>query len=326
MFGKALSFVVFFIVAAFLLYGVYKLTNSDEFFPVFRNSITFRGPLSGLVTGTTTPSSGTSAGVNQQEQEPQRTAPSYSYTPPQNSVQPTAPTQQITPPQGFTVAELSPFYKKVQIYGVTPVSNYSNSPGQFSLSTDYSLEGGVNITGWRLRVNKGGEVMIPQAVEDFDLSRPFVQNDIVLGKGEYLYAYGTKSPMGGYNIRLNQCSGYLNDLYHPVPSFSYSCPSKNRSDYINFSGRCQSFILSLGSCEEPTAQELNQFSTPNDLGCRSYLDTLNYHGCYRKNRYSENFFSNEWRVWLERDMPFDREHDRVLLLDSKGLLVNEYVY
>ena len=95
---------------------------------------------------------------------------------------------------------------------------------------------------------------------------------------------------------------------------------------MNFSGRCQSFILSLGSCEEPTPSELNEYSVENDLGCRSYLDTLNYTGCYRTYRYTANFFSNEWRIWLNQAMPFDQQHDRVLLFDRNGLLVNEYVY
>ena len=329
MLGRAFSFVVFFIIAGLLLYGVYKVTGGDEYFHLFRTGFQYQGPFAGLGSGTTTPSSsGTGTPIKVSQTQPSRppSQPSYTYTAPAGQQPSSQIGPQLTPPEGFSTDDLSPFYGKVRTSWVRPASLWRDDPGEFSLSADYSLEGGVDITGWRLRVNKGGEAVIPQAVEDFDPTLPSKESDITLGRGEYLYAYGTKSPLGGRNLRLNACTGYLNDIYHPAPSFPNSCPSRNRSDFANFSGRCQSFIFSLGSCEEPTPQELNKYSLANDLGCRSYLDTLNYNGCYRKYRYTANFFSNEWRAWLNQAMPFDQQHDRVLLFDRNNLLVNEYIY
>ncbi len=323
--GRILPFIIFFLVATFLLYGVYKITGGDEFLPILRGTFEYQGPLSGSTeTGAEVPASesGTSVEVNRGTTSGQ---PSPSYTSPSTQQPLPRPAPQPTPLQGFSVADLSPFYKKVRVSNVRAVSYYSGDPGKFSLIADYSLEGSVNVTGWKLRVNKGGEVVVPQAVEDINLTQPSQVGDIILDKGQTLRAYGTQSPFSK-NVRLNKCMGYLNEIYHPTPSFPSSCPTKNRSDYINFSGRCQTFIRSLSSCETPTPQELNQYSLPNDLGCRSYLDTLNYNGCYQKYRYTANFFSKEWRVWLNQAMPFDQEHDRVLLLDQNGLIVNEYIY
>lgn len=239
--------------------------------------------------------------------------------------EPTKSPVTVTPPQGFTIDELSPYYRKVRITSVYP-SYSSRSPRIFSLRANLSGNDSVKVSGWFLKNNKNNKVIIPQAIH---LYNPFSflgnQSDIVLSANHTVNVYFSKSPFGN-NLRLNKCTGYLNNTYEAKPSFPNNCPSVRRSEIVSFPGECQSFILSLRRCEEPTGNELNLFTLPNNLACHDFLGEINYRGCYNNYSSDADFLSREWRVWLNRGFNLDSLHDRVLLFDEKGLLVSEYVY
>lgn len=244
--------------------------------------------------------------------------------PPQEPREPEKP--QITPPKGFSLSELSPHYDKIRIENVSPPSSYYwyTALSKFSLRGDYSLSEKVDVTGWRVRGNKKRDVVIPQAVADFGLYNQ--QNvNVFLEKGSVATFFSSQSPIGK-NLRLNKCTGYLNNSYKFDPSLPNNCPSIDRSDVISFSGKCQTFIFSLYGCREPSSMEKNELSGTNDVACRAFLDDLNYGGCYRKYGKNIDFFSGEWYVWMNLEMPFDSAHDRILLFDKQGLLVDEYIY
>jgi len=235
------------------------------------------------------------------------------------------PKEQIIPPKGFTVSQLSPYYKKVKIQSVYG-SQYIGSISTFTLYADYGNKDSINITGWRIKGNIE-EILVPQAIADYSFYGSLYPGDIALASGDYLYAYGNNSPAGG-NFRLNKCIGYLNNTYNfnrPLPG---SCPSiKNSSEISTFPGDCQSFIYSLsGSCRIPNANEVNRFTSQIYEGCRRYLDNFNYGSCYKAHRSDADFFSREWRVWIGRQFSFDPRHDLILLFDRNGLLVDIYIY
>lgn len=231
----------------------------------------------------------------------------------------------IQPPTGFTVSQLSPFYKKLQVSGIVAPTLYGNTVSQFTLRADSIGTSTVNVTGWFVRSNQKGEYYIPQAIRVYNPFGPWTQQDIVLGQGDYVYVYSNKSPISK-NLRLNKCTGYLNNQYDFSPDITNSCPSINRSEIITFSGECQTFLNSISGCREITATEKNRFSGYNNISCRNFLDTINFGGCYNKYSGDKDFLSHEWRVWAGAQMPFDRQHDRILLFDGDGLLVNEYLY
>lgn len=243
----------------------------------------------------------------------------YNYQPTYSP--PPQPT--ITPPAGFTRSELSPDYQQVRIGYVTP-SYYSGFPSQVSLSVNYSLNGKLDITGWQIETNHGN-VLIPQAIADYTPSGLAAPGDIVLGSNQTVNIYSSYSPFGR-NIRLNECTGFLNNTYVFSPSLPDNCPYPDRSAIGSFSGACQSYIFSLGSCSEPSANDVNRFGGPNDAACQQYLSEINYTSCYNRYRSDANFFSNEWRIWLGASLPLDSQHDRVMLLDRRGLLVDLYAY
>ncbi len=228
----------------------------------------------------------------------------------------------ITPPAGFTADQISPSYRFVRVSGVSPMWNWT-SVGQFSLQADWSLKKGIDITGWRVRSNRG-EVLVPQAVSNYDPSGLSPAGDIVLSPGAQATFYSSASPMG-QNFRMNKCVGYLNNTYKFNPSISSYCPNMyDRSEITGFSGKCQNLIFSLGGCSTPSAEQLNSVSY--EPACREFLDRFNYTGCYRKFFSNADFFSNEWKIWLGSTLFFDSSHDKVQLFDKDGLLVDQYIY
>ncbi len=231
----------------------------------------------------------------------------------------------IIPPSGFSLTQLSPYYDKVRLESVMRSYDDYYSQAYFTVRPDYALEGSVNVTGWKIKGNRGAEVVIPHGIADYGIQGFLESRDIELSKGSYITVYSGKSA-NNQNFRLNKCTGYLNNHYSFKPSLPNSCPSVDRNLIVSFSGRCQSFIYSIGTCREPSANEKNQFSLPEDKECNVFLNSLNYGGCYAKHRYDADFFSGEWRAWVDQQFPFDKEHDRILLYDRNGLLVDEYVY
>ena len=59
---------------------------------------------------------------------------------------------QPVPPVGFTVSDLSPYYKKVRVGSVRPPKGLDL--GSFEIRGESSLKEGVNVSGWRIKNNK----------------------------------------------------------------------------------------------------------------------------------------------------------------------------
>ncbi len=235
---------------------------------------------------------------------------------------PSAPKPSVTPPEGFTAAQLSPWYGQIKISGVSPSGSW-NGTSQFTLGANGTLQEGIDITGWEMKSNKG-DLLIPGAIANYTPGGFAVSGDITLTTGTYATLYSSASPIGK-NVRLNECIGYLNNIYKFDPSLPSNCPSMyNRSEIATFSGQCQNLIFSLGSCAAPTPAQWN--SVAGEPECQSFLNRFNYSNCYWKHVSEANFFSNEWRGWLGTPFLFDPSHDRILLLDKNGLLVDQYVY
>lgn len=228
------------------------------------------------------------------------------------------------PPPGFTASQLSPFYQKVRIGGVNRGFGFNGISSIYLSVSD--LREAVNVTGWLIRSNKGTILTIPKAIADYKPVSSPVESDIILNPGDYLNIYDTVTSFG-FNLRLNKCTGYLNNNFDFDPELPRACPFVERSEIVSLSGKCQSFILSLGGCRQPTADELNSFS--NESACISYLNTVNYGNCYNRYRSDADFFSREWRISMGRNFNaanLDSQHDRILLFDKRGLLVDEYIY
>ncbi|MEK7657959.1 MAG: hypothetical protein AAB366_02070 [Patescibacteria group bacterium] len=229
-------------------------------------------------------------------------------------------------PLGFKREELSSYFQKIRISSVSP-SSWSSYPASLRLYSYIQKGESINITGWKIKSNQRS-FEIFKSIDIYRLEGPFDETDIILPQNGSLTIYGAKNPFNK-NLRLNKCSGYLNNLYDFNPDLPRNCPLISRESYKNLSGECQSYIMSLGSCEIPSADNYNSFpGTDQGNTCRAYLNTISYGNCFNKYRNDGDFLLNEWWLWIDKNTfdIFDLRHDAVRLFDKEGKLVDQYVY
>ncbi len=223
-------------------------------------------------------------------------------------------------PAGFTAAHLSPYFGKVEITSLRRPTS-AGTGGGFTLQADFTLNELLDITNWRIKSNKS-ELTIKGGSSDI----PPVNLKRIILRPRTSAVFYTDINSFVKNVELNKCTGYLNNTYNFSPKLPTNCPRPERSDFITFSGECQSFIQSLSSCEQPTSAELNRFTRPSDISCHEFLESLNYGNCVREHSADPDFYSYGWRIWMSEKLPFDPRHDRLLLFDENGLIVDEYIY
>jgi len=225
-------------------------------------------------------------------------------------------------PKGYTLQDLSPYFHKVKIGSVTPGSVYSS--GQISLySSSYGQStSSIDVSGWVLQARQGSQI-VPQAIDVFDPSGLTAETDIWLRGGDMVYIYTTKSVIGK-NLRLNKCIGYIQNINHFVPALPTNCPYPDRSQISGFSGQCQNYILSLGSCRLP---DINNAKIPaNDYACQAYLnDNFNYKACFDTHQPDTDFLSHQIYTWSGARF-LDQYHDTIVLFDRNHLVVDTYSY
>lgn len=294
----------FVIILVFLaIYAVYYFVTQIEFarllsIPRAINPFSTSSPVS-----PTTPTSGSGAATPSRPAGPVVSAPA-ARTP--------------TPPQGFTEADLSPHFEKAQISWVRP-PNPAGIGAEFTLRVGNDAGSPIDVTGWYVRSNRGSVLIRGATTRAGPANHPA----IVIRPGTSAVFYAA---WGSFvkNLELNTCTGYLNDIYTLSPAVPNDCPRPPRSELINFSGACQNFINSLSSCKVPEPNDLNRFTT--EAACRAFLNTFSYQECVERYRGLSNFNSYGWRVWLGTEFVFDLLHDRLLLFDAAGKLVDEYIY
>src|SRR3989344_1588569 len=87
-------------------------------------------------------------------------------------------------PNSFKREQLSPYFRKIRISSASAYSTF-NYPSKISLN--YYLNSGenLNITGWKIKSNDG-EIEIPKAIDNYDLSASYIPKDIILQNYGYI--------------------------------------------------------------------------------------------------------------------------------------------
>jgi len=108
------------------------------------------------------------------------------------------------------------------------------------------------------------------------------------------------------------------------PPLPVSCPYVDRSAIQNFTGSCQNYLYSLGSCQVPDPS--NPSIPHTDYACQDYIENnFNYKSCFQAHVSDPNFLSNQVWVWTGSNV-VNQYHDKVELFDRNGLLVDYYSY
>lgn len=224
----------------------------------------------------------------------------------------------------------SPFKGKIRI---STVQRSSDRPeGEYALirhggffSSRTAGEQPIDVTGWTIGSIRGSEP-IPRAFNIPEIDAAV--GDVILPPGgEVIILSGT--PSYQQSFRENQCVGYFNETHPFTPSLSNSCIDDNsdRSELLQrgFNGACVDAIHNVSACRMP------QGPFPVAAIKKECVDYMNenfsYVGCVKNFRDRKDFLKNTWRVSLKRgEKLFDPRHDRVILRDQNGLLVDEFEY
>ena len=232
----------------------------------------------------------------------------------------TVPLSQI--PSGWTAAQLSPYFHEVRIGGVS----YGGFGyyGTITLNTYFANKqatGTIDVTGWHIKTRDSGEY-IPGAIALYDPSGLTAPSDIRLKNGDVVYLYSSSAP---FNLRLNECIGWISGVADFQPAIPAYCPQPDLSRASQFSGACQQYLQTLGGCAQPRIYN-NPLVPRTDYACQDYLENnFNYKSCFEAHLGDPNFLSNQVWVWMGSNV-VNRYHDTVDLLDRNGKLVDEYVY
>jgi hypothetical protein len=233
-------------------------------------------------------------------------------------------TSGVTPPKSVDVpgwvdsTKISPYFREIRMSSLSAGS--TRSQGSVTLKSSSNRAGKINITGWQIKAKNGG-IFIPQGVERYFGAGLSVEGDISLAKGDYLTIYTSVSPLG-QNIRLNKCMGYLQEEIKFNPSISKQCPRPDVDSVRPYSSGCIDYVRTISTCEVPKSNPPVPYS---DYRCREYLQQFNYKGCYSNHYGDANFLSSQWRAWAGA-LFLNSSHDRVLLLDKQGLVVDYREY
>lgn len=235
-------------------------------------------------------------------------------------------------PYGFTEADRSPYYGQITISSVShpdlsSLTAFRNSYSEVRIRADVPAGELVNITLWRVK-SSSGSFLIPKANDVLPAAAYANPDDIRVRRGDTVRIFSRRGPVV-LNFRLNACTGYYAALGF-VPSVPRSCPLiyENRSELAAYSGDCQDYVLKLSRCELPSSQPPIKYS---DSQCFDLLRRASYDQCLARHRNDPNFLGSEWRVWLgnpsnEQVNIFHPKHDRALLFDQDGKVVDEYIY
>lgn len=226
-------------------------------------------------------------------------------------------------PTGYTAKDLSGQFRKVRIGAVRTYKGNAAATNADTVILNENIgsdDGAINITGWRIQTNKNSYA-IQRAAKVYKTGGSALTN-VTLANGQSANIYAGSSAVNA-NFMGNSCMGYLTAQYSFVPKLAGMCTKPPKSEIATFTGLCQDYILKLKSCQPG---DPNDSRIPVDDGaCRNYVANLNYDGCVRLRQNDAKFLTNVWNIWAGKQF-LDPLHDRVLLLDGNGKLVDYYLY
>jgi len=221
-------------------------------------------------------------------------------------------------PDWVPASKISPYFREVRLSSLRAGS--SRSQGHVTLKSSSNREEKINITGWQIKAKNGG-TFVPKAVEFYMPTGLSSEVDIRLAKNDQVTIYTTMSPIG-QNLRLNKCIGYIDQETKFSPALPNQCPRPDDDDVRQYSAQCIDYVGSIRSCEVPKSDPPLPYY---DYQCREYLKQFTYQGCYGNHYSDPDFLSSQWRAW-SGSVFLNPKHDRILLLDRSGLVVDYREY
>lgn len=181
----------------------------------------------------------------------------------------------------------------------------------------------INITGWKLvsSVSKSSYV-IPKAQNIPKIGQ--TESDVILNAKDKAIVTTGRSPIGE-SFRTNICTGYFEQFQDFFPRIEKDCVSPEDEIGISqFNLECTDFIDTLPKCEMRVAQIPVTLSN----SCQEFINTqFNYNGCIASHRDDNDFYSDEWRIFLGRDQEIWQDRREIIsLFDGEDNVVDTITY
>ncbi len=191
------------------------------------------------------------------------------------------------------------------------------------LVADRRNENPITISGWELRslVSKV-KYTIPKATT---VAKSGQQGeDVVLNPQDRAIIITGRSPVGE-SFRTSLCTGYFEQFQDFFPKLDKNCTDpKDEIGSRQLTLACTDFLETLPRCEMP----LSQIPVTLSSTCQEFINTeLNYNGCIAEHRNDENFYGDEWRLFLGRDQEIWQDRREIIsLFDAEGNIVDTITY
>jgi hypothetical protein len=222
----------------------------------------------------------------------------------------------------------SKYKGKITISSSSGAKQSSPDKERIELKVSSNVEEKIKITGWRLESavsgvgdNIDGGTYLPYSAQ--------INNelDIFVGAGDKIIITTGRSPLGT-SFRLNLCTGYFEQFQDFDPSIRKTCPKPidelpNLGPGLEFEA-CYEFVRKLPRCE----MYLKELPLKTGGACLNFItEDLNYNNCVSDHKEDENFYSNEWRIFLGRSSElWKNKRELIKLIDNEGKVVDAVTY
>lgn len=211
--------------------------------------------------------------------------------------------------------------QKAQAYQTDPQKEYIDVIYRASFLSEEGLP--LDMSGWTVENKRGDRfgfgyaANLPYASQVNTLSR------LIILPGSTARIVTGQSPIGS-NFRVNKCAGYFTQFNSIAPSLAQECPRpSDEPAQTNLPDVCLDYIESLPSCRVPQ-------NTLLDIGnaCRAYITAnISYSGCVANHKIDQDFYQNEWYVYLARSAELWKDkRETIILRDRQGNLMAELEY
>jgi hypothetical protein len=229
---------------------------------------------------------------------------------------------------------VSPYAGKITIRSVARSSSGNTKDEYIVLSTTKDVPENFHITGLILKsLATGQEIKIGDGVYLPYNNQINYKESIAVGPSNTVYIITGQSPVG-YSFQVNKCSGYWNQFQSFKPNLRLNCPriifEQNPTIPPQFNDACFNYVNKLGACKIHV-DGTNQASDPYyqlQPECRQFIDrTAGYNNCINLYKNDEDFYRNEWRVYLNRTSTlWKAKREIIQLLDDNRKVIAQYAY
>ena len=173
----------------------------------------------------------------------------------------------------------------------------------------------LDMSGWTVENKRGDRfglgytANLPYTGQVNTLSR------LIVPPSSAVHIITGQSPVGS-NFRVNICAGYFTQFDKIEPSLAQKCPRpSDEPAQTNLLDVCRDYIESLPRCRIPQNTLLDISNT-----CRAYITAnINYSGCVANHKIDQEFYKNEWYVYLARPTELWKEkRETIILRDRQG--------